>query len=234
MLVQPVDIFWGLFRGMLAFWQLWLVIVLIVAGRIVYGLWRDRQLADSGIDEIDRMDGRTFERYLRAVFARKGFVVELTRYVGDYGADLVLRNGSAKTVVQAKRAKGSVGVKGIQEAAAAKGYYGCNDAMVVTNSHFTRQARELAACNGIRLWGREELIRELVIVRRSSSQNGDELIAEVEPYSAERPVDRSACVFCGKRVSEKVRLFCESHSSRFSGQIYCFDHQRIGASRGRQ
>jgi restriction system protein len=217
---------------MLAFWQLWLVIGLFSVGRFTYDIWRNRRLAGSGIEEIDRMDGRTFERYLRAVFARKGFAVELTRYVGDYGTDLVLRRGETKTVVQAKRAKSRVGIKAVQEAAAAKGYYGCEDAMVVTNSAFTHQARELAACNGIRLWGREELIRELVIIRGNVPMSGNEQNAEKQPASpARQSSDRNSCVICGKHVSEKVRLFCESKSSRFSGQIYCFDHQRLARLR---
>jgi HJR/Mrr/RecB family endonuclease len=33
--------------------------------------------------------------------------------------------------------------------------------MVVTNSHFTSAARELAAANGVILWDRPVLVREL-------------------------------------------------------------------------
>src|SRR5690349_5052834 len=57
-----------------------------------------RRIAASGIDEIDRMDGLTFEKYLETLFSRLGHRVERTRYVGDYGADLVTRKDGVKTV----------------------------------------------------------------------------------------------------------------------------------------
>jgi restriction system protein len=40
----------------------------------------------------------------------------------------------------------------------------------------------------------------------------------------------ATCVTCGATVSEKVRAYCEEHSERFGGRIYCFEHQRgVGA-----
>lgn len=37
-----------------------------------------------GIRDIDNVDGRTFERYLEALFEKPGYKVERTRYVRDY------------------------------------------------------------------------------------------------------------------------------------------------------
>jgi len=34
------------------------------------------------------------------------------------------------------------------------------------------------------------------------------------------------CTVCGTSVSEKVNNFCLSNPKRFSGKIYCFDHQK--------
>jgi restriction system protein len=167
------------------------------------------------------MDGRTFEHYLRVVFGRRGFEVELTRYVGDYGADLIVRGDNRATVVQAKRSRRRVGVKAVQEAVAAKGYYGCDDALVVTNAYFTRQARVLAERNAVRLWSRHELVQELVQAGGKTASLAD------EPLTVE-PSHRAAmtCVVCGKRVSEKVQSFCASQPQRFGGRTYCFAHQR--------
>jgi HJR/Mrr/RecB family endonuclease len=44
-----------------------------------------------------------------------------------------------------------VGVKAIQEAVAAKGYYDCMKAMVATNGFFAQQAIELARRNQVEL-----------------------------------------------------------------------------------
>ena len=40
------------------------------------------------------------------------------------------------------------------------------------------------------------------------------------------PAEPANCVTCGATVSEKVRAYCEQHSDRFGGRIYCFKHQR--------
>lgn len=34
------------------------------------------------------------------------------------------------------------------------------------------------------------------------------------------------CAICGKPVSQRVKEFCLSNSSRFGGKLYCFDHQK--------
>ncbi len=76
---------------------LWLGILFYLAYR------KHQRLAASGITEIDTMDGREFEQYLEVLFRRLGYQVELTRYIGDWGADLKVRKNGVETVVQAKR-----------------------------------------------------------------------------------------------------------------------------------
>lgn len=72
-----------------------------------------------------------------------------------------------RTVVQAKCWKKNVGVKAVQEVVASRAMYGAERAIVVTNSFFTRQARSLAAKNGVELWDRDELLKALL--RRSDA-----------------------------------------------------------------
>jgi restriction system protein len=116
-----------------------------------------RALPSRGSAAVHQMDGASFERYLEALFRNQGYQVERTPYQGDYGADLILCRDGTRTVVQAKRSAGNVGVKAVQEAVAARGYYGAHRAMVVTNSSFTRRAQELARANGVTLWGGEQI-----------------------------------------------------------------------------
>ncbi|WP_394795085.1 restriction endonuclease [Armatimonas sp.] len=108
------------------------------------------------------MDGKTFEERLALLFTGQGYTVELTPYRGDWGADLIIRRDQTKTVVQAKRYKQSVGVRAVQEAFAAKAKYKCSEAMVVTNSTFTKQAIELARANKVTLMDREQLVAQLL------------------------------------------------------------------------
>ncbi|HLK13343.1 MAG TPA: restriction endonuclease [Fimbriimonadaceae bacterium] len=144
------------------FWWLVLLVGAVFAARGVLWVVRERRLARSGISEIDEMDGITFERRLKHLFASRGYQVEETRARGDYGADLVLEKDGVRTVVQAKRWTKNVGVKAIQEAVAAKPMYHCDHAMVVTNRYFTEPAQRLAEANDVRLWNRDELMRALL------------------------------------------------------------------------
>jgi restriction system protein len=200
----------------------WILLGAILVVRVAVRIARQRRLARSGIYDIDRMDGRTFEHYLRTMFARHGYKVEVTKYRGDFGADLILRRDGSKVAVQAKRASKNVGVRAIQEAVAAKGYYDADTAMVVTNRDYTAQAKVLARKNGVVLCDRERLISMLLKARASEAHSSHAGKAPTPASVAAGPV----CVRCGAAVSESVRAYCLSNAERFGGAIYCFPHQR--------
>jgi restriction system protein len=92
-------------------WYVWLILGLVLIGRILFYFWEKQRLAKSGVGDIDKMDGKTFEKYLKGLFEKLGYRVERTRYMGDYGADLVATNNGVKTVIQAKRYKKEIGVR---------------------------------------------------------------------------------------------------------------------------
>jgi restriction system protein len=148
-------------KGFLLAWPIWALIGAMVALRIVIAVYRRWRLASSGIYEIDRLSGAVFEQYLELLFRRLGWRVERTRAAGDYGGDLVVSRDGARTVVQAKRYSKPVGVRAVQEVVAAKRAYDCTEAMVVTNSRFTKQAAHLAGKNDVELWDRDVLVRQL-------------------------------------------------------------------------
>jgi restriction system protein len=190
----------------------------LIISQLVLRYIEKQKLAKLGIADIDKLSGRDFEKYLEVLFEKKGYRVKRTKYIGDYGADLVVESGNDKTVIQAKRFKGKVGVKAIQEAVASKGYYGCQNAMVVTNSNFTEQAIKLARANNVELWNRKKLIDALSTMNSS----------DVTSYKAEIG-DRnlqSVCSTCGRPVSQKVLDYCMNNDARFKGKIYCFNCQK--------
>ncbi|MDH0683423.1 restriction endonuclease [Achromobacter animicus] len=106
---------------------------------------------------VDAMNGYDFEKFLAEIFQMSGYDVEETRLSGDQGADLLVSRFGKKIVIQAKNYSGTVGNAAVQEAISAKSFYGCDEAMVVTNSSFTRAAIELAEVASVRLIGRREL-----------------------------------------------------------------------------
>ena len=94
---------------------------------------------------------------------------------GDYGADVIATNVRGKrTAIQAKLYKDdrSVGTKGVQEVYTSKAKYRCHHAIVVTNQAYTRQARELARCNGVELWDRHRLAEEIVLLNNTALIQG--------------------------------------------------------------
>ncbi|WP_236693631.1 restriction endonuclease [Robbsia andropogonis] len=107
--------------------------------------------------QVDAMTGWDFERFLADIFQTAGYDVEGTKRSGYQGADLFVSRSGKKIVIQVKHYSGSVGNAAVQEAISAKSFYGCDEAMVVTNSYFTTSALELADVALVRLVSRREL-----------------------------------------------------------------------------
>ena len=73
--------------------------------------------------------------------------------------DVIATKDGVKTAVQVKRYSSKLDQKPVREAIAGKSVrkYGCTEAMVVTNSTFTKAARFLASEGGCTLVDREVL-----------------------------------------------------------------------------
>lgn len=116
-------------------------------------------LKKSNIHDIDNMNGFQFEHYLVELFKSLKYTVKRTSDTNDFGADLILQKDGKKIVVQAKRYKGKVGVKAIQEILGAKSYYKANSAWVITNSSYTKSALTFASKTNVQLIDRNILIK---------------------------------------------------------------------------
>lgn len=130
------------------------------------------------IEKVDIMDGVVFEQFLKRLFIYKGYQVCETSRTGDYGADLILKNDGLTTVVQAKRYNANVGARAIQEVYSARHHYHADRMMVVTNTHFTRQAELMAEEQDVTLVDREELvavINEVKLIIEESLNERDKL-----------------------------------------------------------
>ena len=103
------------------------------------------------------MSGKTFEYYICDLLIKMGFGAEVTKLSGDQGADIIAEKDGFKYVIQVKCYKNMVSNKAIQEVVASKKIYNAQKALVVTNSHFTKSAKELAEANNVLLWDREIL-----------------------------------------------------------------------------
>ena len=110
---------------------------------------------------ISLMTGRQFEYFLASLFRKKGYEVEITPESNDNGADLIIEKFGEKIAIQAKRYKNKVREKALEEIFAAKSFYKCDKAMVITNSNYTISAKKLANNLKIKLWDKQKLKTEI-------------------------------------------------------------------------
>lgn len=178
----------GIFVGIAMF--------LILSIAIFQSNKRKQRLKESGIEEIDTMDGIQFEYYLKELYLPRGYAVEVTSASGDYGADLLLSKDGKRVVVQAKRHSKDVGIKAVQEVIGAKSYYSTDDAWVVTNSYFTKAAKELAQKSKVTLVDRDQLIDLILLINPS--------IKIQNPPEITKSLPRSPGLKCSKCGSPMV------------------------------
>jgi restriction system protein len=192
-------------------------------------------LARADLEDIDRMSGQQFESHLEVLFTRLGYHAETTEQF-DKGADLILLKGGVRTAVQAKCWKKPVDVEAVRAVIAAMRPYKCTHGMVVTNSTFTRPARQAARDNNIELWDRTYLANVLLAVNKPGqplpvpgavSWLFSEPSEIFSPPIQLAPVSEGyTCVTCRKQVTKGIREYCLDQPQRFGGQVYCMDHQR--------
>jgi hypothetical protein len=110
----------------------------------------------------DVKNGHEFEEYVKDVFVKLGFEAGVTKKSGDFGADIVMEKNGKKTVVQTKLYSKPVSLKAVQEIVSAIPFYEAHNGIVVTNSTFTKSAKELAEKNHVKLYDGKDL--ELITI----------------------------------------------------------------------
>jgi len=109
------------------------------------------------LSSLDGLDGLEFEKAVSFIYNKCGYSAEVTQASGDFGVDVIATKGKEKLAIQAKRYKGSVGVKAVQEVSSGAFYYKATKAVVITNSFYTPQAKELADKLDVDLINRKRL-----------------------------------------------------------------------------
>ena len=113
------------------------------------------------ISSTDTMAPATFEKLIALVFSKLGYNVMTTKLSGDQGVDVIAEKRGLRIAIQAKCYKEPVGNFAIQEVVAGKAFYHAQEAYVVTNSYFTKSAKQLADANNVVLWDRDALNQQM-------------------------------------------------------------------------
>lgn len=108
--------------------------------------------------EFSRLSGEDFEGLLQRLFDAMGYKTQKIGHTGDQGGDLIANRGDERILIQAKCYRDwSVGNAAVQQVVGALKYYNCNQAKVITTSHFTTEAINLAKANNVDLVSKERL-----------------------------------------------------------------------------
>lgn len=149
------------------------LLVILYAFLKLFPLWQRRhKYRTAKMHEIDHMKGGQFEQFLAVYFRDLGYKILPHRgSAGDKGADLILiAPDGRKIVVQAKRYSGKVPFDAIQQVHTARSLYGANAAIIISNTFFTKQARETAHKLNIELWDRHALIENMYAYRSKKKE----------------------------------------------------------------
>ena len=120
---------------------------------------QERKFKGIQIANVDSMTGIEFEQYLQRLLTNQGYDVGMTAASGDLGVDLIASRDGDKIAVQAKRYSTNVSRRAISDAVAGMYHYGCNKAMVITNSYFSPGAVILAEATECILIDRDTLAK---------------------------------------------------------------------------
>lgn len=108
-------------------------------------------------NKFDYMEGTDFEQYCAMILRENGYTTELTPASGDYGVDIIAKHSGIIYAIQCKCYSSDVGVEAVYQVSGGMKYYHANIGIVLTNRHFTRNAKDLADAIGVILWDRESL-----------------------------------------------------------------------------
>jgi HJR/Mrr/RecB family endonuclease len=138
----------------------------------------------SGMPELDGLSGEAFGSRISGLLRSLGYKTKITKATGDTGADIIAVRRQQTTLVQTKHQVAEVGLPAIQEAIESRQRYEASSALVVTNSTFTPQARELASRAGVDLWDRAALTKRLEEAERRRKQRRSRVRRAARPVAA--------------------------------------------------
>lgn len=125
--------------------------------------------AEQKPQEVEKLNGMEFEKLCSDILRSLGWHTSMTKGSGDQGIDIIATKENIVVVLQCKRYSGSVGNKAVQEVLGGKEMIKANFAAVVTNSTYTKSARQLAANSGVMLIHFDQLNRldEYIVEERT-------------------------------------------------------------------
>ena len=96
------------------------------------------------------MNGYEYEEYCANYLKKNGYTdITVTKGSGDHGVDIIACKNGKKYAIQCKYYSNPVSNAAVQQVYTGCVYYQCDIPMVITNNHFTAQAKEEASKVGV-------------------------------------------------------------------------------------
>ena len=115
------------------------------------------------IGHLQKMDPLEFEDLVCLVYQKLGWEAATTRYTGDDGADILIKQDGQTGIVQCKRlGQGKVGSPAVRDLAGAVALHRANFGVLVTTTDFTASAKDTASkLENIDIVNVEELVQTI-------------------------------------------------------------------------
>ena len=142
----------------------WIIIAAVaaVAGVVyVVELLCKKKAAPVDIDSVDMLDTPAFKRLVADMLKKNGYTRVRQADADNFGVDIVAVKDGQTVAFRCKCYKRRVGVQTVQEVLGGLQRYRAVSGVVVTNSFFTNDAKQLADRQSVALWDRSVLIRML-------------------------------------------------------------------------
>lgn len=106
---------------------------------------------------FDNISGEKFKEIVARLYRDNGYPAR--KLDEDYGCDVIVERNDTSIGIQCKNYKANnwTGNRAVQEANSGKNYYNYDQAMVITTSYYTPDARKQAKSLNVELWDWEQL-----------------------------------------------------------------------------
>jgi len=122
-----------------------ILLVIMALVFILYFLWKRKKWKRERLKQLENIDNPyEFEIFVERILKDLGYKVIRTRKSRDFGADILLRRGRKRMVIQVKFWKNKLGEEVLKEVIASSYIYGAREGAVITNSYFSKNVIDLA------------------------------------------------------------------------------------------
>ena len=168
-----------------------------------------------GKDVVRKMNWREFEMLVGEAFRQQGFAVSETGSGADGGIDLIAKKEGKKYLIQCKHWKKSkVGVNIIREHLGVIVSEGVAGGFVVTSGIYTKEAKDFAKNNSIKLLDGDALYRFINKVGKSTQEKQTPL---PEVVKQSKVIETPLCPVCSKAMIKRTAKQGQNIGNQFWG-----------------